>query len=114
MRFVDATLGSMTLIGGGILLAGLVGLSLPAGQRSGAAFALVVGAGAGIASVALGWAALGGLHSAGGDDHVNAFFMASIVGFLATVASLAAAWGRARSVAAESPTEDGPDRSSSG
>lgn len=84
---------AMVLIGSGIASAGATGLFLPAGQRLSVALALVLGAGAGIASMFL-------LLLAGGTDDPEsaslAFLIASLIGLVSVLAGLAVLSRRSR------------------
>lgn len=71
------TLGVM-LMGLGVLVAGALGVSLPEGQRLGALFALIVGAGVGL--VVLG---IGSLLSDEGEPSETTFFVGALLGFVA-------------------------------
>ena len=77
------TLGVM-LMGLGVLVAGALGVSLPEGQRLGALFALIVGAGVGL--VVLG---IGSLLSDEHEPSEATFFVGALLGFLAVCV---AAW----------------------
>jgi hypothetical protein len=77
------TLGVM-LMGLGVLVAGSLGVSLPEGQRLGALFALIVGAGVGL--VVLG---IGSLLSDEHEPSEMTFFIGALLGFLAVCT---AAW----------------------
>lgn len=83
------------LIGAGAVAAGAFGIRSPAGDRFAAALALalVVGAGVGVAALAVG-AMIAGTYS----DTV--FLVASALGLVATLASLAALWRREARVSA--------------
>ncbi len=78
--------GSIFLIGLAAVLTGIVALQLPAGRRLEAVLALVVGAGVGVALLAIG--------SAIADSEEwreqTAFFVASLAGFIGVIVSLAA------------------------
>jgi uncharacterized membrane-anchored protein len=78
--------GSIFLIGLASVLTGVVALRLPAGRRLEAILALVVGAGVGVAFLAIG--------SAFARSEVQreqaAFFVASVAGFVGVVVCLAA------------------------
>jgi len=103
---MDALLGSLMVIGAGVLLAGLAGLMLPADHRARAAFALVIGAGTGVAATAVGWSIVEGMTAESTQAYERAFLVASIIGFVATLAALGVAWRRARE-APESPVTKG-------
>lgn len=81
------------LIGAGAVAAGAFGIRSPAGDRFAAALALVVGAGVGVAALAIG-AMIAGTYS----DTV--FLVASALGLVATLASLVALWRREARVSA--------------
>jgi hypothetical protein len=88
---MDATvMWGFVLIGAGALIAGIVGLALPAGERLGAVLPLVMGAGVGVVALAIGG------HNA--SDSVsrqeNAFLVASALGFCAVAVSSAILWWR--------------------
>jgi hypothetical protein len=78
------------LMGAGAVVAGIVGLALPAGERIAAFLTLVIGAGVGIAALAIG--------STGASDSVgpqeDAFLVASALGFVAVVVSALVLWRR--------------------
>jgi hypothetical protein len=82
------TLGVM-LMGLGGVVAGLVGVMLPEGRRLGALFALIAGAGVGIAVLAL-----GSLANPNGEPTEFTFFLASLLGFLAVCGSCWGVWRR--------------------
>jgi hypothetical protein len=84
---LPVTLG-LSLIGLGAIAAGALGLRLPAGDRIGAGLALVVGAGVGLIALALGTYLVDG--SAGSEEGV--FLTGSVLGFVATIASLVVLW----------------------
>ena len=82
-------------MGLGGVVAGLVGVMLPEGRRLGALFALIAGAGAGIAALGL-----GALVNETGEPTEFTFFLASLLGFLTVCGSL---WGFARRTGERSP-----------
>jgi hypothetical protein len=87
---VDATaMWGFILIGAGALVAGIVGIALPAGDRLGAFLTLVIGAGVGVAALAVGTRNVSS-QSAG----ERAFFIASALGLIAVVISAAMLWVR--------------------
>ncbi len=106
---------SIVLIGGGAAAAGIVGLLSPKGQRIDAALALVVGAGVGIAALAIGeWAqGPGSLLDVSTENQNNVLLFASLAGFVAVIGGLLILRRRARMVeptAADATGEPGrPD-----
>jgi hypothetical protein len=78
---------SLVLIGAGAIAAGGVGMRLPAGDRFAAVLPLLVGAGAGVAALAIGI----DIVEPDGDFDL-AFLTASALGFVATIGSLALLW----------------------
>jgi len=88
---MDATvMWGFILIGAGALVAGIVGITLPPGERLGAFLTLVVGAGVGVAALAVGTRNMSS-QSAG----ETAFLVASALGFVAVVVSAGILWMRA-------------------
>jgi hypothetical protein len=88
---------SIVLIGGGAASAGIVGLLSPKGQRIDALLALVLGAGVGVAGLAIGtWAQGSGSSTA---DQQNVLLFASLAGFAAVVGGLLILRYRARAAA---------------
>jgi peptidoglycan/LPS O-acetylase OafA/YrhL len=83
-----ATLGVM-LMGLGGVVAGLVGVMLPEGRRLGALFALIAGAGVGVAVLGL-----GALVNENGEPTEFTFFLASLFGFLVVCGSSWGEWRR--------------------
>lgn len=83
---------ALLLIGAGAIVAGAVGIALPSGERFAAALALVIGAGVGVATLAV-----GSLHASSVSDQERAFLIASAIGFLAVLASSTVLWRRSRS-----------------
>ena len=82
---------ALVLIGLAGVSAGFVGILLPPGERIAAALPLVVGAGVGLVTLAIG---SNGVES---DEQVEAVFLwSAALGFVATCAALAALWFRAR------------------
>ena len=78
------------MIGAGALVAGIVGIVLPPGERLGAFLTLVIGAGVGVAALAV------GSRNVSSQSHgENAFLVASALGFIAVAASAAILWMRA-------------------
>jgi hypothetical protein len=88
---MDTTLmWGFVLIGAGALVAGVLGIALPARERLAAFLTLVIGAGVGVASLAL-------LSDDAGDSasqQERAFLVASALGFVAVLVSAALAWRR--------------------
>ena len=78
------------LIGAGALVAGIVGIALPTRERLGAFLTLVIGAGVGVAALAVGTR-----NVSSQDDGETAFLIASALGFIAVVMSAAILWMRA-------------------
>ena len=78
--------GSIFLIGLASVLTGIVALQLPPGRRLEAILALVVGAGVGVAFLAIGTA----FANSEVQREQTAFFVASIAGFVGVIISLAA------------------------
>ena len=88
---MDATvMWGFILIGAGALVAGIVGITLPPGERIGAFLTLVVGAGVGVAALAVGTR-----NVSSQSNGETAFLGASALGFIAVVASAAFLWMRA-------------------
>ena len=77
--------GSLFLIGLAPVLTGIVALGLPAGRRLEAVLALVIGAGVGIAVLAIGSAFV----ESELQREQTVFFVGSILGFASVLASLA-------------------------
>jgi peptidoglycan/LPS O-acetylase OafA/YrhL len=77
------------LIGAGAVVAGMLGLALPARERLAALLALVIGAGVGVAALAIGTH-----NTTSPDDATLAFLIASALGFLSVVVSSAGIWVR--------------------
>jgi hypothetical protein len=90
---------SLMLIGIGAATAGAVGIALPAGERLTAALALVIGAGVGVAALAVGYL-IAGAHV---DDGITQFLISSIIGLAAVLGSLAVLWRRSRRDDAREP-----------
>jgi hypothetical protein len=85
---MDATvMWGFILIGAGAVLAGILGLALRGVDRLSAALPLVIGAGVGVAALAI------GTHdTTSSTDAETAFLVASALGFIAVVISAAALW----------------------
>ena len=77
------------LIGAGALVAGIVGIALPPSERLGAFLTLVIGAGVGVAALAVGTR-----NVSSQSNGETAFLVASALGFIAVVMSAAALWLR--------------------
>jgi hypothetical protein len=86
------------LIGGGALVAGILGIALPPGERLGAFLTLVIGAGVGVAALAVGTR-----NVSSQSNGETAFLVASALGFIAVVASAGLLWMRA---GRSTPTSD--------
>ena len=84
---IQSTL-SFVLIGAAAVAAGLVGMRLAAGDRISAGLALVVGAGVGVISLAIGT----DIADNSGESLDTVFLVASALGFAATLMSLALLW----------------------
>ena len=82
---------ALALIGLAGVAAGFVGILLPPGERIAAALPLVVGAGVGLVTLAIG---SNGVETDEGFEVV--FLWGAVLGFVATCAALAALWFRAR------------------
>jgi drug/metabolite transporter (DMT)-like permease len=82
------TLGVMFMGLGGVV-AGLVGVALPEGHRLGAVFALIAGAGTGLAFLAV-----GALFRSPPEPSEFTFFIASLAGFLTVCAASWWIWRR--------------------
>lgn len=94
------TLGVMFMGLGGVV-AGLVGVALPEGHRLGAVFALIAGAGTGLAFLAV-----GALFRSPPEPSEFTFFLASLAGFLTVCAASWWIWRRTerrRAAAADGP-----------
>jgi hypothetical protein len=88
---VDATaMWGFILIGAGALVAGNVGIALPPSERLGAFLTLVIGAGVGVAALAVGTR-----NVSSQSNGETAFLVASALGFIAVVASAGILWMRA-------------------
>jgi hypothetical protein len=85
---------SIVLIGAGGASAGVVGLLSPKGQRLDAFLALVIGAGVGVAALAIGTYVQGSGTST--QDQQNVLLYASLAGFVAVVFGLMLLRYRAR------------------
>jgi hypothetical protein len=87
MVSIQSTL-ALVLIGSAAVAAGIMGMRLAAGDRISAGLALVVGAGVGVISLAIGTDVTDNSH----DSVETVFLIASALGFVATLASLALLW----------------------
>jgi hypothetical protein len=82
---------ALALIGLAGVAAGFVGILLPPGERIAAALPLVVGAGVGLVTLAI------GSNGAETDDEFQLVFLwGAVLGFVATCAALSVLWFRAR------------------
>jgi hypothetical protein len=82
---------AMALIGLAGVAAGFVGILLPPGERIAAALPLVVGAGVGLVTLAIG---SNGVES---DEEFEVVFLwGAVLGFMATCTALSVLWFRAR------------------
>ena len=79
---------AFVLIGSAAVAAGLIGMRLPPGDRISAGLALVVGAGVGVISLAIGT----DISDSSSDGLETVFLVAAALGFLGTLASLALLW----------------------
>jgi len=87
---MDSTLmWGFLLIGAGALVAGIVGIAIPPGERLGAFLTLVIGAGVGVAALAIGTR-----NVSSQSDGESAFLVASALGSIAVVMSAAMLWRR--------------------
>jgi hypothetical protein len=82
---------ALALIGLAGAAAGFVGILLPPGERIAAALPLIVGAGVGLVTLAIG---SNGVET--DDEFEIVFLWGAVLGFVATGAALAALWFRAR------------------
>ena len=78
------------LTGAGALVAGILGIALPPRERLGAFLTLVIGAGVGVAALAVGTR-----NVSSQSNGETAFLVASALGFIAVVASAGLLWMRA-------------------
>ena len=77
----------VVLMGAGAVVAGIVGIALRGVERLGAFFTLVIGAGVGIAALAVGTR-----NTTASNDVDTAFLIASALGFIAVVLSAGILW----------------------
>lgn len=98
---------SLVLIGSAAVAAGLLGMRLPAGDRISAGLALLVGAGVGVVSLAIGT----DIADDSADSVDDVLLISSALGFVATLASLALLWRWTRRREAEraEPPVDAPE-----
>jgi hypothetical protein len=98
---------ALALVGIGAVATGALGIWLPAGERIAAGLALVVGAGIGVVAIAIGSRLMS--DSPSPEGYADVLLVASALGLLGTLASLAALWRRtARERAAVSaPAREG-------
>ena len=90
---------AISLVGAGAVSAAVVGLQLPADQRLGAGLSLVLGAGVGVVTLAIGLFVANPSASKPGTPPVSVqavLLIGSAAGFIAVVAALAIVWRRAR------------------
>ena len=80
---------AVTMMGLGGVVGGLVGIALPEGRRLGALFALVSGAGVGLASLGVLTLILDD-----GEPSASTFFYASLLGFVAVCVTAWMVWRR--------------------
>jgi hypothetical protein len=101
---IQSTIG-LVLIGSAAVAAGVVGMRLPPGDRISAGLALVVGAGVGVISLAIGT----DISDNSGEGLDTVFLVAAALGFVGTLASLALLWRwTERRRRAERPVTAGP------
>jgi hypothetical protein len=92
---------ALVLIGLAGVAAGFVGILLPAGERIAAALPLVVGAGVGLVTLAI------GSNGADADSRFETIFLwGAVLGFTATCAALVTLWLRTRSRSGGGPATD--------
>ena len=91
---------ALALIGLAAVTAGFVGILLPPGERIAAALPLVVGAGVGLITLAI------GSNVVETDDEFRVVFLwGAVLGFVATCAALVALWLRARPRSERAPAD---------
>ena len=73
---------AIVLMGLGAVVAGAAGVSLPDGQRMGALFSLIAGAGVGLATVGI-----GALTDVRREPRFLVFFLGAVLGFLSVCAT---------------------------
>jgi hypothetical protein len=79
---------ALVLIGLAAVVAGSIGIRLPAGERLAAGLPLVVGAGVGLVAIAVGVQVV----EESPEGYERVFLVASALGFLATLAGLGVLW----------------------
>jgi hypothetical protein len=104
MEETYTTIGAVA-IGVGAVAAGVVGLLLPRGEQLTAVLALVVGAGIGVVTLALGFQITGNESS---EDGARTFMVASLLGLAGVAASLAAIVARSRQRARDTASTPHP------
>ncbi|HSD48706.1 MAG TPA: hypothetical protein VLE71_02635 [Actinomycetota bacterium] len=100
---------ALSLVGIGAVATGALGIWLPPGERIAAGLALVVGAGVGVVTIAIGTQ----IANDSPDSLANVFLVASALGLLATLVSLAVLWRRTARERADAARER-PDASAPG
>jgi hypothetical protein len=99
---------ALVLIGAGAVVAGAVAHLLPAGERLAATvLALVIGAGAGVVALAIGW---NRAYADRPEAYERSFLVAAAIGLAAVIVSLRASWRRRVPPTQEQP----PDEPSAG
>jgi len=88
---------ALALVGTGAVATGALGIVLPAGERIAAGLALLVGAGIGVVALAIGTQ----IADDSQDGYANVFLVASALGLLGTLVSLALLWRRTERERAE-------------
>jgi hypothetical protein len=88
----------VVLMGAGAVVAGIVGIALRGVERLGAFFTLVIGAGVGLAALAVGTR-----DTTSSSDADTAFLIASALGFIAVVVSAGVLWTLANRPASVPP-----------
>jgi hypothetical protein len=89
----------VVLMGAGAVVAGIVGIGLRGVERLGAFFTLVIGAGVGLAALAVGTH-----NTTASNDDATAFLIASALGFIAVVVSAGILWTLANRSAPAPPS----------
>jgi hypothetical protein len=89
----------VVLMGAGAVVAGIVGIALRGVERLGAFFTLVIGAGVGLAALAVGTR-----NTTSSNDDATAFLIASALGFIAVVVSAGILWTLANRSAPAPPS----------
>jgi hypothetical protein len=88
----------VVLMGAGAVVAGVVGIALRGVERLGAFFTLVIGAGVGLAALAVGTR-----NTTSSNDDATAFLIASALGFIAVAVSAGILWTLANRSAPAAP-----------